>query len=154
VIVQAIGGGRVDPCDPESPYLPISPGPRAVIDYLETVPNMTVTDEAAALVGDVPAFQARVTAGVETPSCQDIQPWVEATEDFTDIPRGLPVRVVAVDVGAHVTFSVFGEDTNPGWTEMADELIDSFRFGTPDVEELDKLRSALPDPEAPSPPPS
>jgi hypothetical protein len=154
VIVQAIGGGRVNPCDPESPYLPISPGPRAVIDYLKTVPDMTVSDESPAAVGDVPAFQARVTAGAETPACEDIQPWVEATEGFTDIPRHLVLRIVAVDVGAHVTFTIFGEDTNPGWTEMAEELIDSFRFGPPDFEELDKLRSPLPDPEPPSPSPS
>jgi hypothetical protein len=140
VIVQAIGGGRVDPCDPESPYLPISPGPQAVIDYLKTVPDMTVADESAASVGDLPAFQARVTAGTETPTCQEIWPWVAATEAFTDIPRQIVVRIVAVDVGEHVVFTVFGEDTNPGWAEMAEELIDSFRFGTPDREELDKFR--------------
>ena len=153
VIVQAIGGGRVDPCDPESPYLPISPGPQAVIEYLKTVPDMTVTDQKSASVGDVRAFQAQVSAGAETPTCENIQPWVEATEDFTDIPRNFVVRIVAVDVGEHVVFTVFGEDRNPDWTDMANELIDSFRFGTPDREELDAIRSALPDhvPRSPAP---
>ena len=154
VIVQAIVGGRVNPCDRESPYLPLGPGPEAVIDYLKTVPDMTVTDQKAALVGDLPAFQARVTAATETPTCQDISPWVEATEDFTDIPRDLVVRIVAVDVGEHVVFTVFGEDNNPGWTEMADELIDSFRFGTPDREEIDTIRSEMPTSEPGSPAPS
>jgi len=154
VIVQAIGGGRVNPCDPESPYLPLSAGSQAVIDYLKTVPDMTVTDDSETFVGELPAFQARVTARTGTPRCRDIRPWVEATEDFTDIPRHLGVRIVALDVGEHITFTVFGEASNPGWSEMADELIDSFRFGTPDREELDRLRSAVPNPKEPSPPPS
>jgi hypothetical protein len=132
VIVQAIGGGRVDPCDEESAPLAISSGPQPVIDYLRAVPDLTVTAESAATVGDLPAVQARVTAGIDSPTCQDIWPWVEATEAFSDIPRDLVVRIVAVDLGEararHVVFTIFGEDENPGWAEMAEELIDSFRF--------------------------
>jgi len=131
VIVQAIGGGRVDPCDEESAPLPISSGPQSVIDYLRTVPDLTVTAESAATVGDLPAVQARVTAATDSPTCQDIWPWVEATEAFSDIPRETVVRIVAFDVGEHVVFTIFGEDENPGWAEMAQELIDSFRFEAP-----------------------
>jgi hypothetical protein len=130
IIVQAIGGGRVDPCDEESARLPIASGAQAVIDYLSTVPDLTVTAESAATVGDLPAVQARVTAATESPTCQDIWPWVEATEAFSAIPRDIVVRLVAVDVGQHVVFTIFGEDENPGWTEMAEELIDSFRFAS------------------------
>jgi hypothetical protein len=130
VIVQAIGSGRVEPCDEESAPLPISSGAQPVIDYLRTVPDLTVTAVSAATVGDLPAVQARVTASTDSPTCQDIWPWVEATEAFTDIPRDMVVRVVAVDVGQHIVFTIFGEDENPGWAEMAEELIDSFRFAS------------------------
>src|SRR5688500_4134240 len=128
MIVPAIGGGRVGPCDEESARLPIVSGAQAVIDYLATVPDLTVTAEAAATVGDLPAVQARVRATTAAPTCQTIWPWVEATEAFTDIPRGTVARIVAVDAGQHIVFTIFGEDENPGWTEMAEELIDSFRF--------------------------
>lgn len=155
VIVQAIAGGRIDPCDPESAYFRIGRGPQAVFDYLKTVPDLTVTDESPASVGDLPAFQAHVTAATETPTCEVIRPWVESTEAFTDIPRFLVVRMIAVDVqGEHVAFTVFGESSNPGWPEMSEELIDSFTFGTPDVVELDLIRSRLPGPEEWSSPPS
>ena len=130
IIIQAIGGGRVNPCDEESARLPIASGPQAVIDYLATVPDLTVTAEAPATVGDLPAVQAQVRASTTPPTCQEVWPWVEATEAFTDIPRDVVVRMVAVDVGEHVVFTIFGEDENPGWAEMAEELIDSFRFAS------------------------
>jgi hypothetical protein len=131
VIVQAIGSGRTDPCDSASGELPIAAGAQAVIDYLKTVPDLTVTDESVATVGDLPAVQARVTAGTDVPTCEDIWPWMEDTEAFTAIPRDLVVRMVAVDVGgSHVVFTIFGEDGNPSWGELADQLIDSFRFET------------------------
>jgi hypothetical protein len=154
VIVQAIAGGRADPCDPESPYLQIDRGPQAVIDYLKTIPDLTVTNESPASVGELPGFQAYVTAGTESPTCEEIYPWVPE-EAFTAIPRELVVRIVAVDVqGEHVTFTVFGESSNPGWPEMSEELIDSFRFGQPDFQELDAIRSSLPRREERSPAPS
>jgi hypothetical protein len=129
VIVQAIGAGRADPCDAASEPLAIDPGPQSVIDYLRTIPDLVVTDEAATTVGGLPAVQATVTGASDTLACDEIYAWVEETETFSAIPLDGPRRLVAVDVGSeHVVLTVFGEDGNPSWPPMAAELIDSITF--------------------------
>lgn len=126
VILQAIGGGRTDPCDAASSQMPIAAAPQAVIDYLKTVPGLEVTNESPTTVGALPAVEAMVVARPETPGCVNIWPWEEDTES---IPREVPLRITAVDVGGeHMVFSVFGDSDNPGWTQLVDELIDSVRF--------------------------
>jgi hypothetical protein len=129
VIVQAIGAGRADPCDAASERLEIDPGPQSVIDYLKTIPDLALTDEAATTVGGLPAVQATVTGASDTLACDEIYAWVEETETFSAIPLDGPRRLVAVDVGGeHVVLTVFGEDGNPSWPPMAAELIDSITF--------------------------
>ena len=87
LIAQVTGGGRTDPCDSSSTALTIEAGAQPVIDYLKTVPDLTVTDESEITIGSLPAAQARVTAGTETPTCEEIWPWMEKTEAFTALPR-------------------------------------------------------------------
>ena len=129
VIVQAIGAGRADPCDAASERLEIDPGPQSVIDYLKTISDLALTDEAATTVGGLPAVQATVTGASDTLACDEIYAWVEETETFSAIPLDGPRRLVAVDVGGeHVVLTVFGEDGNPSWPPMAAELIDSITF--------------------------
>jgi hypothetical protein len=126
LILQAIGGGRSDPCDGSSGTLPIPPGPQAVIDYMKSVAGVTVTDESPTTVDGRPAIQATVLAGPGTASCEDLWLWVEETEPF---PREVLFRFIAVDVnGEHLTLAIFGEAENPEWPALADELIGSFRF--------------------------
>ena len=129
LVAQVIGGGRVDPCDPGSAELPIDPGPQSVIDYLGTVPGVTVVDELATTVGGLEAVQATVPATSEAPPCEDISVWVEDTELFSSIPLDVSRRVIAVDVGGeHVVFTTYGEESNPGMTEQVDQLLDSITF--------------------------
>ena len=129
VIVQAIGAGRADPCDAGSEPLEIDPGPQSVIDYLKTIPDLAVMDEAPTSVGGLPAVQATVTGAGDTLACDGIYAWVEETEPFSAIPLDGPRRLVAVDVGSeHIVLTVFGEDGNPSWPPMAAELLDSIAF--------------------------
>lgn len=128
--MQAIGGGRVDPCDRESAALELGAGPQAVVDYLKTVPDLTLGEESETFVGRLPAVEARITARTDSSTCDEIWLWVEQTEALTAIPHELVVRVVAMDVGTeHVVLTVFGEDENAGWTDIAYQLISSLRFG-------------------------
>jgi hypothetical protein len=58
----------------------------------------------------------------------EIYPWQETTEPLT---LTFEKRGIAIDVnGDHVVFTISGEANNPGWSTMADQLIDSFRFQT------------------------
>ena len=126
LIVQAIGGGRVDPCDGESATLPLDPGPDSVIEYLKTIPELTVTDESDTTVDGRPARQATVTATAGGADCPGLWVWVEEGESFiTDVA----LRLVAVDVdGEQIVVTIFGEEENPELPDLADAIIGSFRF--------------------------
>lgn len=127
LIVQAVGGGRVDPCNATSAPLALDAGPDAVISYLKAIPELTISDESSTTVDGRPARQATVLAGPATTTCSDLWVWADDTEPFI---RELALRVVAVEVdGEHIVITIFGEPDNPGWPALADELIASFRFG-------------------------
>jgi hypothetical protein len=54
---------------------------------------------------------------------------METTEPFVALPAPGRVRVVAVlHDDEHLVFTIFGEAENAGWSKMANELIDLFRF--------------------------
>lgn len=129
IILQNIGGGRADQCDGASAAEPIATGPAAVIEYLKTIPELTVTNERATTVSGLPAREATVVADPETPACPDMWLWVEDSESFGSIPRGLVLRMISVDVaGEHLVFTIYGEPENSGWKDMADQLIASVVF--------------------------
>jgi hypothetical protein len=130
VITEAIGGGRVDPCDEASGALTVADGPQAVIDYLRTVPGVEVTDDVETTIGGLAAVQATVTGSEDGSGCQgETFAWVENSEPFSAVPLEAPRRVIAVDVaGDHLVFTVYGEESNPAWTPMADELLASIEF--------------------------
>lgn len=126
LIVQAIGGGRVDPCDGQSATLPLEPGSDSVIEYLKTIPELTVTDGPDTTVDGRPARQATVTAIAGGADCTGLWVWAEEGESFiTDVA----LRLVAVDVdGEHIVVTIFGEQENPELPDLADAIIGSFRF--------------------------
>jgi hypothetical protein len=130
IITQAIGGKRSDPCDAQSAELPIAAGPQAVIDYLRTVPGIEVTDETATSIAGLDAVQATVVGSGESSGCDgETYAWAESTEPFSAVPLEVPRRVIAVDVaGEHLVFTVYGEDGNPVWTPLADEILGSLEF--------------------------
>lgn len=126
LIVQAIGGGRTDPCDEASDVLTLDRGPESVFDYLATIPALTITDELATTVDGRPARQATVTAAA-TDGCPELHVWAEEGESFiTDTS----LRLVAVDVeGEHIVVTTFGEPDIPEWPALADHIVGSIRFG-------------------------
>ena len=126
LIVQAIGGGRIDPCDEASDPLALDDGPDAVFDYLATIPALTITDDLATTVDGRRARQATVTAA-ETDGCPNLHIWAEEGEPFI---TGTSLRLVAMDVeGEHIVVTTFGEPYIPGWPALADHIIGSIRFG-------------------------
>ena len=126
VIVQAVGDGKADPCDRTSARASIASGPDAVIDYLRSIPGLTVSEESAVTLSGLPARQATVNVPEGTPACPEIWPWAEGG------PESMPqadLRVIAVDVGGeHIVLTVYGESANPRWDTLADEVIGSIRF--------------------------
>ena len=126
LIVQAIGGGHVDPCDRASAPLPLDRGPEAVFDYLASIPELTITDISATTVDGKPARQATVTA-TETDSCPELHVWAEEGEPFI---AGPILRLIAIDVdGEHMVVTIFGEPDIPEWPALADYIVGSIRFG-------------------------
>ena len=129
IIIQSIGGGRADPCDRTSATRPIGQDPLSTINYLNTIPQLTVTNQRAVSVDGRPAHEVAVVAAPETADCEDLWLWTEDTESFGSIPRGLVLRMIAFDVFAeHLVITIYGEGENEGWKELADEFIGSIEF--------------------------
>ena len=125
LIVQAVGGGRVDPCDPASAKSTLDRGPEAVFDYMASIPELTITDMSAVTVDGRPARQATVTA-TETEACPELHVWAEEGEPFI---TGHTLRLIAVDVdGEHMVVTIFGEPDIPEWPALADYIVGSIRF--------------------------
>ena len=126
LIVQAIGGGLVDPCDGDSAAVPLGTGPDAVIEYLRSIPELTITNESDTTVDGLPAKQVTVTATSGGASCPEPWVWAGAPESFiTDLV--LRLVVVVVD-GEDVVLTIYGEPENPELPALADSIIDSFQF--------------------------
>lgn len=126
LLVQAIGGGRVDPCDAASAPLALERGPGAVFDYLETIPRLTITDAVATTVGERPAREATVTA-VESDECPSLHVWAAEGEPFI---TGTSLRLIAVDVdGHHIVLTTYGEAYVPEWPALAEYIIGSIDWG-------------------------
>ena len=129
LIIQAIGGGRADPCDGSSSpdVVPIASGPQAVLDYLRTIPGLDVTGDQATTLGGLPAVQAMVETQPAAVSCSDLHPWASGGPE--SLPAATVLRLVVVDVdGQHLVLTVYGESTNPAWDVLADRLVESIRF--------------------------
>ena len=126
LIVQAIGGGRVDPCDPESAALPLDSGADSIIAYLETIPELLVTEGSETTVDGRPAKEAVVSAASSGPDCPELWVWAEAGEPMI---QGLNVRLVVTEVdGEPIVVTVFGITDNPELPALADGIIGSFDF--------------------------
>lgn len=123
LIMQAVGGGRSDPCDAASAVVPLEPGAEAVFDYLATIPQLTITDVRDATLDGRPARQATVTSEEGPAACPDLFIWSDAAESFVS------GRLIVADVdGQNVVVTIFGESGNPEWPVMADEFLASIRF--------------------------
>jgi hypothetical protein len=126
LIVQAIGGGRVSPCDEASATRPIEPGAQAVFDYLAGIAQLTMSDSTAVTVDGRPALQAMVVADTGTPACPELRVWTESTETFI---TEIPLRLIAVEVdGENIVLTIFGEPGNPDWPALANQIVESIRF--------------------------
>jgi hypothetical protein len=125
-IVQAVGGGRSNPCDAASAVVPLEPGADAVFDYLATIPQLTITDLSDATLDGRPARQATVTSGERPAACPELYVWSDSAESFI---TGTELRLVVADVdGENVVVTIYGESGNPQWPAMADEFLASMRF--------------------------
>jgi hypothetical protein len=125
LIVQAIDG-LVDPCDGQSAALPLDPGADSVVEYLRSIPELTVTDESDTTVDGRSAKQVTVTATAGGASCPEPWVWAGAAEPFI---ADLALRLVILDVdGIHVAVTIYGEPENPELPALADAIIGSFQF--------------------------
>ena len=126
LVVQAVGGGRVDRCDAGSAPVDLGAGPQAVFDYLASIPELAVSETSATTVDGRPALQARVTAAAGTSACPKLHVWREEGEPFID---EVDLRLIAVDVdGEPVVITIYGEDGTPEWPTLADQIVQSIDF--------------------------
>jgi hypothetical protein len=131
LIVQAIGGGRSDPCDLESAEVAIEDGAQAVLDYLDAIPGLVVVNEQGTTVDGLEAIQGTVSGDSEAAPCDPLYAWQENSEVFSDIPLDMERRLIVVDVnGEHLVFTAYGEQDNPDLAGLVDQLIGSIDFAS------------------------
>ena len=124
VVIRAISGGRVDPCQERSATRPMA-DPQAFLDYFRTVPTMELTSEETIVIDGFPGIE--VTAGWADPTeaCPNVWLWPEEGS-ITDLGGRQPSRLSIIDVaGTFVFLNTFGPDE---WTPYADEFIASIDF--------------------------
>jgi hypothetical protein len=139
VILRAIDGGRRDACAETSEAIPLEGGPETVIDYIQLLPGVSLTDERSTEVSGIPAIQAFVEYDPQATSAMTCetelrpfasQPGVDETEVITHVSREVGVRLTAFDIdGQHVVLWTWAE--TPDWYAVADELIATIEFETP-----------------------
>jgi hypothetical protein len=125
---ERIDGGRADPCDEGSEPVTIGPGAQATLDYLASIPGMQVDGSEPVTIGGIAGLQATVSSDGTT--CDPMWAWSgEGLPAYSEVPLERERRVIALEVGDdHVFVSTYGEDTNPDWTPLVDELLASVEF--------------------------
>jgi len=132
LIAELIGGGRADPCAGTSGPVILSGGPEAVMAYLRSIADLEVGPSSSVTVDGRPGVQVSMTIGPATPGCDELYLWSSNSEPYTAIPRGMQLRLIAVDVGGeHLVLTSYGEPQNASWRATVDQLVASFRFATP-----------------------
>ena len=130
LIVQAIEASRADPCSIESAEVPLADA-RAAMDYLKTVPTLSVTEEAATEVDGHPALSATLTFESPTAACPELSPWstdVEGLpEPFRDPVTEARITLVTVD-GETIAITTLATREPVDWFRWADEIIESIHF--------------------------
>ena len=130
LIVQAIDAGRADPCSIESAEVPLADA-RAAMDYLKTVPTLSVTEESAGELDGRPALSATLTFESPTGACPDLSPWstdAEALpEPFRDPATAARITLVTVD-GETIAITTLATRESIDWFRWADDIIESIHF--------------------------
>jgi hypothetical protein len=128
--VQAIDAGRADPCSIESAEMPLTDA-RAAMDYLKTVPTLSVTEETATELDGRPALSATLTFQSPTAACPELSPWstdAEALpEPFRDPATGARITLVTVD-GETIAITTLATREPVDWFRWADDIIGSIHF--------------------------
>lgn len=129
IIVRRITGGRVDPCSETSPGKPLPGGPGGLIRYLETIPQLVVTEKPATTVGGLTASVATFTPKSATADCQDLWLWAEEGSFTQNGSWDTIGKITVVDVGGdHIIFMANTHSSDMSWFSTAQEFIDSVRF--------------------------
>lgn len=127
IIVRLITGGRADPCSESSGSIPLTGGPTGVIDYLKTVPDLTVANQNAVTVSGLPAVTASITTPrAPTGDCTDLWLWAEEGSFTQNAGWGASSQFTVVDVdGDHVVIMANG---NVDWQNASAAFVNSIRF--------------------------
>lgn len=129
IIVRRITGGRADPCSETSPGRPLPGGPDALIRYLESVPQLVVTEKPATTVGGLTASSATFTATAATAACPDLWLWAEEGSFTQNGSWDTIGKITVVDVGGdHIIFMANTPTSDMSWFATAQEFIDSVKF--------------------------
>jgi hypothetical protein len=130
LIVQAIGPGRADPCSIESADAPLADA-RAAMDYLKSVPTLSVTDETSTELDGRPALSATLTFERPTGGCPELSLWstdVEAIpEPFRDPATTARITLLTVD-GETIAITTIATREAMDWFRWADDIIASMHF--------------------------
>jgi hypothetical protein len=129
LIVRAVTGGHADPCAEFSTIVDFPAGAQPVMDYLATVPSVTLTDVRPVTIDGRPALEASMHIGAATAGCPNIWLWNGAgsVTENGGRPADIDMRVIDID-GRHIAiYTVAGAS----WWPTAQRLVDSFRFDAP-----------------------
>lgn len=130
LILQAVEGGRADPCALASAPVPLADA-RAAMDYLKTVPTLSVTEESAAQIDGRPALTATLTFESPTAACAELSPWSTDAEGLPEAFRdpGTVARITLLTVdGETIAITTLATREPIDWFRWADDIISSIHF--------------------------
>jgi hypothetical protein len=128
--VQSIEGGRVFPCSTTPGRIPLA-DPRAAMDYLKTVPSVSVSGETTTTVDGHSALTATLTLDAPDTDCPQLSLWQSDPESLPEPFRGpgTAFRVMLLDVGGNtIAIHTIATRETTDWFAWADQIIASMHF--------------------------
>lgn len=137
IVVRSVSGGRTDPCTEGSSTLSLGDS-RAILEYLRTVPNVTLEDVTSLTLDGRPGFEVTFHVGDATADCRDLWLWDGVGSITQNGGWNADWRIWLVDVRAEIvsrpcvcaSVAIYtGADAE--WQPIAESFVQSLRFDSP-----------------------
>jgi len=128
VAVRLIASVNINPCSPAEGIRQLESGPDGLIEYLRSVPGITVTDPIETSIDGRAALSVDVVAQPEG-ACPEISLWPNAPLPFTTmVAPGRRTRMIATDVDNATIVVVIWAPDLAAWLPTATAFVESFQF--------------------------
>jgi len=128
--VWSVGPNWIPTCSAPARTTKFEPTAATFIDYLRSVPELTVSAATPMTIGGSSATMVDITTAPGAKGCPGdgvVHLWKEAAME-TRLASGDTERIIAMDQGdSTLVFEVYGEDL-PGWWTDAQAILDTITF--------------------------